>query len=161
MVTFKRTLMVTHVQKSRGRTTCANIFGHSIPMLHIQRPYSHLEELCARSIMLTLHDPSWTCISWPTELSAALTKRSTLSDVVFGHFRLLGSLGTARQSYRRGFHQNHPLYMFNHGIENLDPLKKPVQVRSITEHGPIWRKMHVWWLSHIGNMNVASGRAFS
>ena len=67
-----------------------------------------------------------TCISWPTELSAALTKRSTLSDVVFGHFRLLGSLGTPRQSYRRGFHQNHPLYMFNHGIENLDPLKKPV-----------------------------------
>ena len=65
-------------------------------------------------------------ISWPTELSAALTKRSTLSDVVFGHFRLLGSLGTARQSYRRGFHQNHPLYMFNHGIENLDPLKKRV-----------------------------------
>ena len=136
-------------------------FGHSISMLHIQRPYSHLEELCARSIMLTLHNPSWTCISWPTELSAALTKRSTLSDVVFGHFRLLGSLGTARQSYRRGFHQNHPLYMFNHGIENLDPLKKRISRISITEYGPFRRKMHFWWSSHVGKINKPRRCAFS
>ena len=90
-----------------------------------------------------------------------VTKRSTLSDVVFGHFRLLGSLGTARQSYRRGFHQNHPLYMFNHGIENLDPLKKRISRISITEYGPFRRKMHFWWSSHVGKINKPRRCVFS
>ena len=136
-------------------------FGHSISMLHIQRPYSHLEELCARSIMLTLHNPSWTCISWPTKLSAD-------GDETFSPLRrsiwplsLSSSLGTARQSYRRVFHLNHPLYMFNHGIENLDPLKKRISRISITEYGPFRRKMHFWWSSHVGEINKPRRCAFS
>jgi hypothetical protein len=40
---------------------------------HFNAPRSHLEVSCARRIMVKLCDPSYTCISWPVELSAALT----------------------------------------------------------------------------------------